>query len=892
MIEIFPNKLDGGPCETATTDRKMTMVQWLNSYLKEPYVPGCLPISIKVEGEIIDENEWASFVFRPRDYVEIRLEPKGTDPFSITVALFAGVKAVFSMLVPALPGTPKIPGQGKDLSESSARGNKVKLGSIIRESFGRQKIYPDYVVPPRKYFTGPRTQWTELGLCIGKGEFEILANNVRIGDTPLLALGAQASYQIFGPGQNVSGNSAMDWWHTASEVGASSTGAAGLELVFTPDVTPSASASSFQFSGYTISIPTGAGTFPADWTVGLILRVVVPYTYTVTDGGGAGVRDVVTGPLGMLAPTVGDLIEVVGTNQGKYEVVTYTGGGSPSMTLDYDFGGAADSLATGQGQAAIGPDGLRFKITAYSASSITVDRLDSSGAVDPSFPGFNALTTSAATVAVDTLGGTGEWRGPFPACPEDEQTQLIEIDMFLPGGLTHVGGKGDLNERTVSFEVQYRQARSGGTWASTSFSYTDNTLDQIGLTRQIALPGPMQPEVRIRKTAPAENSTQDHNTIQWYGLKSKLQGPTSYAGATTLAVKVQSSDRLAAQTESLVWVIGTRILPTREGGAWQTPTPTRDIVPALAYIAKNVKYDDSHLALDELDRLDVLWKARGDRFDMQYVDSSTAKDVLNTVLGAGFAELTIDRGQILPIRDEPRITFEHMYTPQNMLDYLQREVQMPGPDDYDGVEVTYLDGDSWTEEVIRCTLPGDSYARVEKIRADGVTDRNRAYRIGMRRRSIQRYRRDKYSWETELAALNSRYFSYCMVADDVPGYGQSALLLGYGPSGGSIELESSEPLDWSAAGAHMVAIRKPDGTVSGPYTATRVDDFRMTVAALDFTPDVSWEIEPPTLLFGPALRYHYPVLVSDISPNGIYKCSVEAVGYDGRVYLFDDATAP
>src|SRR3546814_14060434 len=65
--------------------------------------------------------------------------------------------------------------------------------------------------------------WTEMGLCIGVGRMQILAGNVNIGDTSLLSLGADAEYQIFEPGDPVSAYSAYEWWHTAAEVGASST---------------------------------------------------------------------------------------------------------------------------------------------------------------------------------------------------------------------------------------------------------------------------------------------------------------------------------------------------------------------------------------------------------------------------------------------------------------------------------------------------------------------------------------------------------------------------------------------------------------------------------------------------------------------------------------------
>lgn len=890
-IRVYPNKLTleaDGLCDEYQTDRRMSIAEWFE---QDGGLPPAGSVSVKLNGDLIFENQWADTVFGSREDLVICVEPKGADPFSITVALFAGVKAVFSMLMPQLPGTPNSPGTGDSLSEGSAKGNKVKLGDPIREAFGLSKIYPDYLLPSHKYFSSYREQQTELGLCVGKGEFEIFANNVRIGDTPLLSFGTEASYQFYGPGEYVGANPAFTWWHTAPEVGSSSTGAAGLELTATTSATQFPDSFTFTFSGYAV---TAASPFPSDWEVGLVLRMEVPYTYTVTDGGDSA-RDVVSGPLAMLAPTVGDTIEVAGVNAGTYEVAGYDPM-SQTMTLNYENGNPANQMAIGQGSAAIGPEGLRFKITSISGSTLTVDRLDSAGGTDTSFPGFTNLTTSSARVQVSPENIEGGWRGWFSACPENELTNHVQWDMFFPEGLCWVGQEGNVVTLGAYYTMQWRDAALGESAPITSVDYVheNNTLDQGGFTTDFILPYMMRPQFRFRKRLPFGTSLEFRDTIQWYGLRSKLQAPTSYPGVTTLAVKCLVSDRIAAQTESLVHVIGTRILPYRRGGQWLSKAPTREIGPAAMYVAKTLGYTDADLDLLEFDRLgDNAWLSRADHFDKAITEESTAKEVINSMLNAGFAELTIDRGMIRPVRDEPRSTFEHMYTPQNMTRSLTRDIAMPSPDDYDGVQVTYMDRLTWAETTVDCQLPGEARGRkLEKINADGVIDRDKAYQLGMRRRRAQVYRRDTYSWSTEMDALNSRYWSYCAVADDVPGYGQSAILMSWMEDNGAVLLESSEPLDWSAEGPHVVALRRPDGTVSGPYTATRVDDYHLTVPLLDFTPEVDWVEEPPHILFGPVDRWTYRVLVTEVNPNGYDSASVSGIGYDARVYLDDDSPSP
>ena len=207
------------------------------------------------------------------------------------------------------------------------------------------------------------------------------------------------------------------------------------------------------------------------------------------------------------------------------------------------------------------------------------------------------------------------------------------------------------------------------------------------------------------------------------------------------------------------------------------------------------------------------------------------------------------------------------------------------------MDVEFYSSKSWSWETVVCRWAGDLGLKVEKIKLPGVTDRNRAYRWGMRRRGHQLFRSDTYTWGTTLAGRNSGYLSFCAVASDTPGECQSALLMDVQPVIGGLILESSEPLDWSAGGAHKIGVRRLDGTLSGPYPATQIDDYSVKVDGLDFTPEFILGLDPPHLLFGPADKWAYPVLVTSAAPSngGI---SMKGMPYDARVYTYDHATAP
>lgn len=507
-------------------------------------------------------------------------------------------------------------------------------------------------------------------------------------------------------------------------------------------------------------------------------------------------------------------------------------------------------------------------------------RLNPDGTNDTSWTGFYSdVTTSMVAIEFDGSQAVGGWMGPFRATPEGEGANLIEFDVFAPMGVGYVNREsGNVEARTKYFEAQWRA--NGGAWNAATYSISGQTRDQLGFTFPIDVPdGSTNIDVRIRRIGAEDKSLEALDRLEWYGLKSLLPGPTSYAGVTTMAVTLEGSDKISSKSENQINLLVTRKL---------NGTATRSIDDWIRYVCTDIGYSASDLNESELSALATVWDGRGDWFDHVTLDQTTVKDALATALRAGFAELTIDAGKIRPVRDQARTTFEHLYTPQNMVSTLRRQFTAYDPDDFDGVDVEFTSSTSWEQEVVQCRLPGDAGLRVEKIRLEGVTDRTRAWRIGMRQRRAHVYRRKNYSFQTEWDALNSRYLSYCALSDDVPGYGQSAVLLSTASVTGGLVLTVSEPLTWTEGASHVVALRRPDGTLCGPHAAARVDDDQVQIAGpLDFTPILGGASDPTHVLFGTSTTWSYPVLITEISPAGD-TVDVSAVNYDARVYADDD----
>lgn len=890
MIEIYPSKLDGEPIERHAIDAPLTIEGWLLRKVPSYQRRAAPPVSIYVAGEYVCPEQWAEREFGPLDQVCIYPEPKGAELIIAAVTLAAAAQLVTSLLIPK---PPKVNdqgdrGQGDDIGLAAAKGNKIKINSPVRELAGRHKIYPDYLLPTRRYFVDMREQWVDLLLCVGVGKYDMPEGQILIGDTSVPSLGDDVELNIYQPGASVAADPAAEWWHSAPEVGATSTGTAGLDLRAIPPYTINAEFQSASYSGITVAIPAGAGSFPANWVPGIIVRIDARYAYTISDGAGTGGRDVINGDIAQLGLPNGALIEIAGDNAGDYIVFSQTAG---TLQLDYADGSPAIGLSSGNASMAISYRNLQYEILTVTSSTITVDRLTDTGSVDGGWPGFGALSTTTSTISVDATASDENWSGPFPACPEGEVTDTLEFDVLFPQGLYGLNKYNNPVAEPVTVDLQYRDITIGGAWTSVQRTYDGGFIDQLGFTERVSLGSSFRPECRMRRVNPDSQSTLVSDAVQWYGLRSRLVAPTSYPGVTVMSLRVRGGNRLASQSEQLVSTLATRILPVRSGGVELGEQPTRSIAAWARYVTSTVGYTDADLDLEELDRLGDLWDARGDFYDFPHDGNTTVKAVLSDAFGAGFADTTIDRGRIRPARDELRTegAFEHMYTPQNMAEPLTRQFKSPSPDDFDGVDVEYVDPTTWQVETVQCRLPGDIGARVEKIRANGVVDRDRAWRIGMRQRRSHKYRRWSYRWGTELDALNSRYLSYVATADNTPGYAQSAIATAVAGS----TVTSSEPLVWTPAASHVAAFRRPDGSLSGPYTATQIDDFRFTISpTLDFVPDLSGTIEPPHILFGTSTLWSFPTLVTEISPNGAESVGVQGVNYDARIYADDDGTAP
>ena len=1002
MIRVYPSRLEGEPLETHTLGGPVNLSDWLSE------VAGVEVSQREVQPINVDLNgvELASFDVEVLPGDDVRIYPNLNAEVAVaTIVMWAAVGVAVALSVYMYLSMPKAgsatsQAQGNDLDMATVKANQAKPNQVIRESFGHQRIFPDYIQPPFKRFFNLREQYNYFCMSVGVGAYSLLPDRVYIGDTPVSVFGDDVTYQLYPPGASLAGDPNAQRWHVVKEVGGTTTGA-GLDLASTSNTVSTGSIAAVLASGLNLNTVDASDEWPETWNAGLVLTVALPQQITVTVGTGGASR--LSGNFTDLAPFVGMRISLDGDEVGDYTVAVYSPpvapvpgvGGSPSSIAasasptTYDFSGSsavfsitfqgstypvqltanyvnmsgllasltdqlvgsglvaqdisgrvriveplspylggvitasglpvsvfgasptftvgtastggtpgqdayiemtfddgtlAVGIAPGLRRFAVGYRGFQYRISSRTATQLVMQRLTDTGAVDAGWAGWVARYLTDQFISTGGEGATGfNWIGPFMACPENELTSTLEYDIFLPQGIGATDRKkGRPFPIQLSARVEWRDAALGGAWNVVDWVHSAYNVDQIGFTEVISLPYPMRPQVRMRRITPVVNDGRTRDALNWFGLRSRLDGPTSYSDVTVMTMKVRGGDRLSQQSENQVSLEAIRIL----SGA-----PSRSIRDAIYYVLADLGVPASAIDTDTIDAVAAgFWGVRGDTYDHQVMGQQVARDTLQGMMAAGMSHLTLRDGRVSTRREGVQAMPAQTFTPLQMTRQLESKFSGVSPDDYDGVDVEFMNEITWAVDTVKCRLDVANPVKVEKIQLDGVTNRTRAWRIGMRQLRKHRLQRWEYSTETEMDALGCEYLDRVALVDDAVGYSQSAMIVAV--SGDVVEV--SEPIDWAGVDAPRARVRRHDGTATALFTPVRIDDYTMRLPGLadDFTPDTSFEIEPCALHFGAANRLEYAAMVIEVSPDSEGNCKLSAVEYRDDLYADDDNDAP
>lgn len=507
----------------------------------------------------------------------------------------------------------------------------------------------------------------------------------------------------------------------------------------------------------------------------------------------------------------------------------------------------------------------------------------------------NLFPTAVAT-SVEVSGQeatTSTTLGPFTANAATTVANRIAVDVVCSRGLYYANDSGGLDAKSVNFTAEAREIDDDGVAVGSWFTLGTETISAATTTPQrrsysYGVPDGRY-EVRLTRNDSKDTNSRAGHELDWAGLRAYLTSSDNFGDVTLVAMKMRATNNLSNQASRKINMIATRKLPIWDGTMWSPANiATRSPAWAIAYAAKRIGLPDSRIDLAGLLSLDAVWSARGDSFDGRFDSVGTWWDSVSKIAQAGRAKPFM-QGSILYVwRDQEVALPVAAYGMRNIVrGSFALEFVTPTPDTADAVEVSYFDEDAWKPRRVTAKLAGSTAAKPAKVDLFGCVDRAQAYREGLYMAACNRYRRTVIKFETEMEGFIPSYGDLIAVSHDLPQWGQGGEIESW--DAGTKTAILSEPLTWKPAETHYIGLRRRDGSLSGPYTATiGISDYHVVLAsAPDFTPYTGQDEERTHYTFGWGETWRQLARVIAIRPRGPFRVAIEAVNEDPGVHGAD-----
>tara|TARA_R110000796_G_scaffold17656_2_gene54187 strand:- start:2435 stop:6028 length:3594 start_codon:yes stop_codon:yes gene_type:complete len=495
--------------------------------------------------------------------------------------------------------------------------------------------------------------------------------------------------------------------------------------------------------------------------------------------------------------------------------------------------------------------------------------------------------------------------GPFAANASGTTTSHLEVDVTLPSGLYFSNDLGGLQTVNVLAKWEMRLIDDLGTplgdWATLAdFTKTLATVTPQRFTLQADVPEGRY-EVRGERLDDNSASHRVGDTVEWSGMRAFLTPTRDYGDLTLLAVKARATNNLNDRSSNRVNVFATRKLPNYDAETG-TLAAVDDLVnrtastnPVWAAIQIfRAKYganqSDDSFDLTTLAAEAAVAETEGIEFSWVFDSKLTCWEAAKLALFTFKAAPVFKGSKISMWRDKPAelpkffINAENTFAGSFLL-----ERKLIDKQENDGLEVTYTDPITWKPEVVLCLLPGQSGINPKKLLLHGVTDRQRAFDLGIYHWARGSYERTQVSLKTGLEGHIPSYGTLGRISSDVPRWGSS----GYVTSISGMAVNLSEPVTFSDA-VHQIAFRGKLGQDVGPFTVTPGADLNQVI--LSGSPDLSQLVfsqqgEPPFFVFGISNNVGKLCRIERLTPTDGEAVKMTAIVDDQRRHI-DYGVAP
>lgn len=500
---------------------------------------------------------------------------------------------------------------------------------------------------------------------------------------------------------------------------------------------------------------------------------------------------------------------------------------------------------------------------------------------------------------------TNDWVGYFAVCGAGETVSQVQVDLAMPQGLYIADNLGNLNDLSVTIEVQLQPIDDygnpdGAAAPAESFTYTNDSVEPLRFSERINAPnGPGRYQIRLRRTEIRGNNPRAGARVIWTAaLGVRPQATQMLPGVTYLYVAIPATQSLSQTASQRVRAVVKRLLPTwAPGQGWSDEVETRAIAWAFADAVRNPVYGagqpDELLDLPEIFAVHTVLNERRDRFDGIFDTREGLWAALQSIARAGRCVPVLNGSQISLVRDQAVALPVAMFTPRNMArGSFSMEYQLPTGEAADGVTLQYFDQVSWSVKEVTAPAPGVvNPVNPAVIQSHGITQPEQAQREAVTIAAESFYRRRSGQFRTDAEGLAIRYGDLILIAHDLPSWGSTGELIS--SDAGSQQLVLSEPVpDTFPASFTVYAITDTGQTAdlgAASIAAGASDRKTIELDAIDGEtfPTIFEGRERPRYALSEPNQLRQLARVTGVTPNSLDEVSISWVIEDDRVHEAD-----
>ena len=499
------------------------------------------------------------------------------------------------------------------------------------------------------------------------------------------------------------------------------------------------------------------------------------------------------------------------------------------------------------------------------------------------------------------------------ANPAGSEINRIAVDVQAPRGIYKVddGGPdaGDIDFHKVPITVEYREiddfGNPTGSWTIAVLddgtqldgyeltSVNSNRQDAVRRTLAFDVDQAGRYEVRIYRGTADSESQYTIDDLVWGGLRAFQ--PSSFTTTTTrVAIRVRQSERIGNASLSQFNLIVRRKLSIHNGSSWQAPVFTQHPVWAFADALRadwGGRIPDERIDIDELVTLAAAYPNEqfNGVFDTKQTLWSALQDITRPMLARpiqrldGRFSIALDLGGMPPVA---------MFTMRNIIrDSLEIEHVSVNSETNDSVKITYFDkNQDYREASILCVPSGSAGTNPAERTIRGVTDADRAYRVGIRMANENKYRRRLVSFSTGLEGYLPAFGEVVRVSHFLIGSET-----GLRSVSGEVKTYISNtfaPYDditsFNGLPNLYVVIRNRDGNSQGPLACTVSGGVIVAPGFNESAADTSYML----YALGEGTQHVYDVKVTSISPGNEHTVKIEGFVDDQNAYIQGGTPVP